>query len=110
MGNPRLLTPRILWAALLVSQVIYFVLIAAPGLFERDPAPPDPVLLPVLGAVALSSAIGFFVLPMVIARGVFAGARIETRPLEDVSPEAAAYRSAIIAAGARPPAPARRGR
>ena len=71
--RPSILTPRILWAALLFSQAIYVALIAG-GILEAPSAPPDPMMLPVLGVVALGTAVVSFVLPRILHRNAVAQA------------------------------------
>jgi hypothetical protein len=76
-----LTTPRILWLALLASQVIYVVLLVVPGLLSLPEEPADPSMLPLLIGIAGADAIGSFVLPAFLRRKAAAAAAI---PIADV--------------------------
>ena len=56
----RLMTPRILWAALLFSTLMLGVL---PYVATLPDQPPNPILLPVFGAVALGQVVLGLVFP-----------------------------------------------
>ncbi|MFO0681867.1 MAG: hypothetical protein U0234_07450 [Sandaracinus sp.] len=92
--RPSILTPRILWAALLFSQAIYVALIAG-GILEAPSAPPDPMMLPVLGVVALGTAVVSFVLPRILHRNAVAQAMptIQHQGMGDLSLLRAAYQA-----------------
>jgi len=74
----RLTTPRIVWAALLASQGIY-VGIMLGGLLPRPPAPPDPIMLYALAAVALAVSAASFAVPMIVRRAAIASAVADLR-------------------------------
>lgn len=93
MGHPRLLTPRILWAALLFSQVIYFAMLAA-GLFPRPPVPPEPAMLYGLAGAALVVAVLSWVLPAWLWRSAAARTNVATKPIETPA-RSAAYRAEV---------------
>jgi hypothetical protein len=95
MGHPRLFTPRVLWAALLFSQVLYFVMLAAPGLLEVPSTPPAPVMLYGLAGAAVVVAVVSFALPAVLQRGAAARSRLDTKPLEGAAVASAAYRAEV---------------
>ncbi len=81
------MVPRILWGALLASQVIYVVMLSVPGLLERGAGGvPDPTFLPPLAIAAGGVAIASFVAPMIFRRSALARASVETREIPD--PEA----------------------
>jgi hypothetical protein len=92
MGDPLLTTPRILWASLLMSQLIYayLLLFAAP----HPDAPPDPMLPMVLAAAAFGVAIASFVVPAVLSRSM---ASQPTAPIMGHEDAAAARRRAMSA-------------
>ncbi|GMV17496.1 MAG: hypothetical protein HS104_00135 [Polyangiaceae bacterium] len=78
--HPRLLTPRILWGALLASTVLFLVVLFV------QPHPPSiatPILAPALGAVAIGLAIFSFVLPMQQQRTVLQQAKVEITEAPD---------------------------
>lgn len=96
---PNLNTPRILWAALLFSQVLYFGLLAAPGLLERPTTPAEPALFWPIALVAVVVAVTSWVLPAVFWRNAFRGsAPLDTQPLEGGA-QSAAYRAEMSARG-----------
>lgn len=61
----QMMTPRILWAALLFSQVMYVVLLVG-GYLQVPPEPPQPILLTAISAVAMLVAALSVVLPRVL--------------------------------------------
>lgn len=81
-----LLTPRILWAALLCSQAIYVALLVVPGLLERPPAGEvDPTLPLVLGAAALAIAVASFLVPATLRRAALA--QLDVPIVEEPDPD-----------------------
>ena len=80
----RLHVPRILWGALLASQVVYVGVLSA-GLVQPE-RPPDPIMLPVLIGTATVVAIASFLLPEIIRRGAIAKSGIVVHDIPD--PEA----------------------
>ena len=82
---PKLVVPRILWGALLVSQAIYVGMLVA-GVIERPEQPPDPMMLPALIGAAMTTAIASFFVPEIIRRGAIARMAIELHDVPD--PEA----------------------
>jgi hypothetical protein len=77
----RLLSPRMIWFALLVSQGFY-VAIPVLGLVERSRVRPDPILLYALAAVALVVAVVSFVVPGIVRRSAIASAAADLRHRE----------------------------
>lgn len=94
MGHPRLLTPRILWAALLFSQVLYFGMLAAPGLLPRPPVPPEPAMFYGLAGASVVVAALSWVLPALLWRSAAARTNVETKPIESPA-RSAAYRADV---------------
>lgn len=80
-----LFVPRLLWAALLMSQVVYAAMILVPGLIESMVAPDDGA--PIVGfvAFAVGSAIASFVVPTLLRRKGVAAQRFELREVPDPS-------------------------
>ncbi|MBX7193852.1 MAG: hypothetical protein K1X94_17500 [Sandaracinaceae bacterium] len=94
MGHPRMLTPRILWFALFVSQFLYLGMLLMPGVVPPGQVP-EPVLAYAIAPVALAAAVASFVVPRMLAQAAFAaGAALETRPMEG-KVASAGYRSAL---------------
>ncbi|MBK8996524.1 MAG: hypothetical protein IPM35_12355 [Myxococcales bacterium] len=78
--HPRLVTPRILWGALLASTVLFLaVLFFVP----HEHAAPMPILPPALGVVAIGLGIFSFVLPMQQQRTVLQQAKVEITEAPD---------------------------
>lgn len=64
--RPSLSVPRIMWLALLVSQVIYAALLNVPGVMEIAPQPPPAGMRYGLAAFALLAAIASFAVPRLL--------------------------------------------
>jgi hypothetical protein len=93
MGHPRLFTPRILWAALLFSQLVYFGLLVAPGILPRPPAP-EPVMFYGIASAALVVAVLSYALPAFLWRAAAARTNVDTKPI-DAPARSAAYRAEV---------------
>lgn len=78
--HPRLLTPRILWGALLASTVLFLVVLL---LQPHAPSQPMPILPPALGVMALGLAVFSFVLPMQQQRATLQRAKVEVTDAPD---------------------------
>lgn len=78
-----LLTPRILWAALLASQGIYVALLVVPGLLERGEGAPDPQMIVALAVAALGTSVASFVMPVFLRRSAMARLSIPMRDVPD---------------------------
>lgn len=88
--QPSLSVPRIMWLALLVSQVIYAVLLNVPGLMETAPQPPPAAMRYGFAAFALMAAIASFVVPSflwsaALKRSPYGGAQDTSRGHDDVA-------------------------
>lgn len=70
MGDPLLFTPRILWFALLVSQLVYVFILTVSGAVPLPAEPPDPMLPLMFGAAAFGVAVASFVVPAVLTRNL----------------------------------------
>jgi len=76
----RMITPRILWGALLFSTLVYLVILQV---IELPEAEPDPVMLPVLGVAGLGSAIISIFLPAHLHRQQAAVSKLEVEEVPD---------------------------
>lgn len=92
--TPSLLTPRILWLALLVSQGIYLAILQMPGIVQPPTEPPDPIMLLVFGGAAMMPAITSFVLPRLLRRAAARASRIETVETAGTA-QSASYRAPL---------------
>ncbi len=77
--------PRILWAALTGSALLFPVLLVVIRSSGGDvpDGPPDFVLLPAFGAAALGSVTASFVVPTLQRKQAFGRLRLETREVPD---------------------------
>lgn len=92
--SPSLLTPRILWAALLASQAMYVGLMVI-GIFEVPEEPPDAMMLPVLGVVALGTGAMSFVVPAFVRKS--ATEQVMRKLPQHEATDAAIFRAALEA-------------
>jgi hypothetical protein len=77
MRDPQLFTPRILWAALLLSQAMYVGLLSFPGLRPMPTDPPDMIIAWGVGAAAVMVAIASFAVPALIRRSAAAAPPVD---------------------------------
>ena len=77
--------PRLLWGALLMSQVLYAGLLVVPGLIGSGAEPEGGVSIVGMIAFAIASAIGSFVVPSLVRRKNVAAQRLELREVPDPS-------------------------
>jgi hypothetical protein len=82
--SQHLFTPRVLWLALMMSNVMIFTVVTLT--LERSAAPYDPVLFIVFGVASLASGVVHFVLPGRMRKQIVAGTKLETT--EAVDPNA----------------------
>ena len=82
--GPHLLTPRIMWMALMMSNVMIFVVLTLTA--QPPQAPPDPIVFIVLAMIATSAAVAHFLLPERMRQANVAGSKLETT--ERVDPNA----------------------
>jgi hypothetical protein len=94
---PSLLTPRILWLALLMSQGIYLGILQMPGIVQPPTQPPDPTMLIALAGAALTTAVMSFLLPRILRRGAARGSNIETVETPGTA-QSASYRAPLATA------------
>lgn len=78
MNRPNLMTPRILWFALLMSQGMYLGILHVPGLVQPPSAPPDPMLLYVFGGSAFMAGVASFLVPFGIRKNIGRSTRVAT--------------------------------
>ena len=85
---------RVLWAALLASQLVYLMLLTLPGLVAVPAAPPDPQLPLVLAGAAAVIAVVSFVLPARLRAASMARVALATERRPDPSARGA-FREAV---------------
>jgi hypothetical protein len=69
-------TPRILWGALFASTVIFFVIMLV--VHPETSGPPEPIMAPALGFVALTTAVMSFIIPRMNYRQATANVKLDT--------------------------------
>lgn len=80
--GPKLMTPRILWGAMLASQAIYVGMLVS-GVLQTPDQPADTSLLAPLIAAATMTAIASILLPEILRRGAIASMKIELEEIPD---------------------------
>lgn len=86
MSNPKLQTLRVLWAALMGSPAM-FLIVGYVVTSQRSEVPtPEPLLLPVLGAAALGSAVASVILPLALLRPALLGLKLPLTDAPTVGP------------------------
>lgn len=81
----RMITPRILWGALLFSTLVYLVILQV---IELPEAETDPTMLTVLAVAGLSSAIISVVWPAFLQRQLAAASKLEVEEVPDPDAQA----------------------
>jgi hypothetical protein len=90
--HPILLTNRILWGSILFSSLLFPVVLV---LIEQDkPQLREPIVMPVLGVLAVTAAIMSRVLPTFMRRQAFAREQIRIEQQTDPHSAMALYRGA----------------
>lgn len=79
--GPHLLTPRIMWMALMMSNVMVFTVITLTVPAPSEPV--GPVVFIVLAMVALGTAVAHFLVPERIRHATAAGTKLETTEMVD---------------------------
>jgi hypothetical protein len=74
---PVLLTPRILWAAILMSQGIYLVMLNVPGMVDPSQRP-DVMMALGMGAAACAAAVASFAIPAMLWGSAARTAKVTT--------------------------------
>jgi hypothetical protein len=83
---PSMLQPRIIWAAIGFSQMIFAGLLFA-GIFQRPAEPPQPILLTAIAAVAMVNAVLSLVLPRFLLGQAIRAMREREPALGDHGPD-----------------------
>lgn len=86
MSNPKLQTLRVLWAALMGSPAMFLIVGYLVTKERQEVLTPDPILLPVLGAAALGSAVASVVLPQVLLKPALLALKLQLTDAPSVGP------------------------
>lgn len=86
MGEPKLKVMRVLWAALLGQPLMLLVVGYLVISTREETLTPEPILLPVLGVVALGAAAASVVLPSTLIRPALLALKLPTTDAPAVGP------------------------
>lgn len=76
-ASQRIFVPRVLWAALLLSNGVYAALLLIPGMLDVPPGPADPTTGLALGAAAVAVAVASILVPRVLGAAAYARAKAQ---------------------------------
>jgi len=79
--SQHLMTPRIMWMALMMSNVMIFVVLTLTA--QAPSEPPDPIVFIVIGMMAVGAAAAHFLVPARIQKATTAGTKLETSEMVD---------------------------
>lgn len=79
--GPHLFTPRVMWMALMIANVMVFVVLTVTA--QAPSAPPDPIVFLVLAVFATSAGVAHFLIPARTRQAAVASTKLETTEMVD---------------------------